>query len=134
METQTKFSTLEALSAHYLNQFYGTENWVRHPFSKTFFTDGFMAFMEKADAFWIGNEFAISLFAQMKDAKVVSDTYYVTWTVNEKEANGIITCEDYKGKQIWSKNIDYTDCIGGTIRLIAGWQGDALIMCLPSEN
>jgi hypothetical protein len=135
MKTETqKFATLEQLTGNYLNQFYGTENYQKHFASPTFFTDGFVAFMDKAECYWLGDVLATELIDTLRETDAEVDTYYVEWVVNEKLSNGVLTCRDYKNKQIWSRKIDFTDCIGGKIKFNAGWHGNRLILCLPSED
>ena len=111
-----------------LEQFYGTENyWRLNPFTDMCATDGTKYFCEKAQAFWLFDEIALTV------PKIKNEHFIVVKIKADTKENNygtaIINYEDGNYNQITSKYIEYTDLPHGEWKF---YVIDNVVM-LPSE-
>lgn len=120
METQP-------LTSIELAQFTGTENWYCHPIvRKMLYTDGIRHMMNKAGAYWLIDEIAF----QQYHPRVKTEEFQA-WvlTVDVDQSTGTLHCEDGNGRELYSKQIPYTDFPLAEIKI---YVSDNVIL-LPSE-
>lgn len=103
-------STLEAD----LHQFIGTENYYKHPFTKTIFTDGVKHLADNAGAYWLIDYIA---FKQVEDGEIGNCEFQV-WTLDAlPDHTAVIQCTDGDENLMLKKRIDYTDFPIATMKL-----------------
>lgn len=108
-----------------LHAFFGTENyWRLNPFTNMVATDGTKFFCERAGAFWLFDEIALTV------PKIKNEAFIVVRAISHEENNtGTINYEDGNCNQLTSKHIDYTDLPKGEWKF---YVIDNVVM-LPSE-
>jgi hypothetical protein len=110
-----------------LDQFYGTENYYKHPFSKTItYTDGVQFVAERAGAYWLLDKI---ILAQKFQPLVAAEEFQV-WKLVVAEDSAVLTCDDGNGNIVYTKQIEYTDFPLDEIEI---WLTND-VMLLPSEN
>jgi hypothetical protein len=90
-----------------LSQFYGTENYYRHPFTQSVYTDGVRYFAEVAGAYW----FLDIVFSEY-DARTREEVF-LTIYLQAENGKADITVLDGNGNKFDEKHIDITDCPDG---------------------
>ena len=86
----------------------GTEFWYRHPLARScLYTDGVKMFAEMAGAYWFIDILATELIPLQRTEEFMS----VKMTVTGSKAS--IIANDGNGRQVWSREIDFTDCPEG---------------------
>ena len=101
---------MESTATLDLSQFTGTENYYRtnHLFAKDMVhTDGVQYFADTAGCYWFLDIIATEVFPLLKKEPFIS----IKLVANNGVA--VITAEDGDCKEIFSKDISYTDCPDG---------------------
>lgn len=95
------------LTAGYLRQFTGSEQWYRHGIVRdVLFTDGAKFVADQGGAYWLLDEIAL---AQRFEKNVAAEEFQLwTLTVNP-DHTATLACEDGNGNAVYSKAIEYTD-------------------------
>jgi len=90
-----------------LAQFIGTENYYKHPFTRTVYTDGVKYLAENAGAYWLIDYIA---FKQIEDGEIGNCEFQV-WSLDAipDTHSAVITCTDGDGNTLLKETIDYTD-------------------------
>ena len=90
-----------------LMQFTGTENWYRHGLVRNIlFTDGVKHVADKAGAYWLIDEIALSQISE----KAVAGEEFQLWKLAVKaDKTALLVCEDGNGSAVYSKEISFTD-------------------------
>jgi hypothetical protein len=108
-----------------LRQFTGTEQWYMAALNKDcLYTDGVQYFAEHAGTYWLLDILATELFELQQQRGFL----LVKLVVGDEHKAKIIS-EDGDYHELWSKDIDYTDCPLGTWKFFFT---DNIIL-LPSE-
>lgn len=98
-----------------LDQFTGTETYHRHPFfsKHIVWTDGVQYFIENAGngAYWFLDILLTELAELHREHLFISITLSVT-----PQARAVIKATDGNETQLWSHQIDFTDCPVGDYR------------------
>lgn len=105
------------------SQFYGTEHYYKHPFTKSVYTDGVKYFAEKAGAYWFLDIVFSEYFTLMKKEGFLS----INLKVNDFGAD--ITVDDGNENILVKRHIDWTDCPQGEYKF---FYADSVLM-LTSE-
>jgi hypothetical protein len=90
-----------------LDQFYGTEQYYRHPLTNSVYTDGVKYFAEKAGAYW----FLDIVFSEYTSLFSVDDFLSITLFVGSLGADISVTNGDED--ILATKRIQFTDCPQG---------------------
>jgi hypothetical protein len=90
-----------------LDQFYGTEQYYKHPFTSSVYTDGVKYFAETAGAYW----FLDIVFSEYTRLFSVDDFLSITLKVGESGAD--ISVTDGNENIITAQSIAFTDCPKG---------------------
>jgi len=90
-----------------LSQFTCTDNYWRHPFSKSVYTDGVKYFADKAKAYW----FLDIVFTEYDILQRANGFIVIKLTVNDGKAD--INVTDGNDFTMKSRHIDFTDCPEG---------------------
>lgn len=98
-----------------LTQFIGTENYYKHPFTKTIFTDGVKYLADNAGAYWLIDYIA---FKQIEDGELDLCEFQV-WSLDAipNTHSAVITCTDGDYNVLLKETIDYTDFPIATMKL-----------------
>jgi len=88
-------------------QFTGSETWYRHGLVKdVLFTDGIKYLAERAGAYWLIDEIALS----QRSVKRLARKRFQVWELYvTHDHEGLLTCEDGDGHRLHTKRIPYTD-------------------------
>lgn len=89
-----------------LAQFTGTENWYRHSLMhKVSYTDGAKHVADTGGAYWL-----LDIIATMQlEPKVKKEPFQVWKLVVNETHNGVVTCEDGNGNEVYRQVMHYTD-------------------------
>lgn len=98
-------NTIELRQA--LTQFTGTEQWYRHFISPLLYTDGVKFFAENAGAYWFVDIVAI-MIAPLQRVHAFMDIKLIS-----ADGKARIVASDGNYNEVWSRDIDYTDCPEG---------------------
>ncbi len=116
-----------------LCNFYGTEQWYRHGLNRNMlYTDGVKFFAENAGggAYWFLDIVATELMQIHKKEEFIN----IVMTVHEDSLNihggARIVADDGNGRELWHRDIEYTDCPVGVWQFFLENQ----VVCLPSER
>lgn len=93
--------------ANDLHQFTGTENWYRHPLSKSItYTDGVRYLAKTAGAYWLLDAIVSAQFLPE-----VIRTEFQLWrlTVDLEKSSAVLKCEDGDYNVVYSQKIEFTD-------------------------
>jgi len=92
-----------------LNEYYGTENYYKLPFSRLVCTDGVVRLAEECQCNWFINEINIAITELNR--KRCSDFYSITLSKSKRKNNSSakITITDGNGYTFKTKNIQFTD-------------------------
>ena len=102
--------TTSAQLAEQLDMFTGTENWYRHSLNrKVLYTDGVKHFAMSAGAYW----FLDILATEGYELHGIHSEYFLSITMTVANRTAIIVITDGNEKQIFSKDIPFTDCPNG---------------------
>ena len=114
-------------TAHELSQFTATEHWHRHAINrKVFFTDGVKYVAERAEAYWLIDEVALTQHYVMR----VAAQEFQVWNLQvNADSSAQLVCEDGNHNALYTKTIPFTDFPGEGIIL---WFTNNTIL-LPSE-
>lgn len=114
-----------------LRNFTGSEQWHRWSvlFRNCLLTDGAKYLCEKAGAYWFADIIA-SILPQIKKA---GDFATCKITKNKTGSGAVFTADDGNGNVFYSQKIDLTDA-PFNFRVFASWDGQNLVIMLPSEN
>ena len=96
---QIQKSTLEELE-----QYTGTEQYFKIPFSSFVYTDGINHLINKCGCWWLISDLGIEL-----NKKTLPNFLIVSLKVNEDKTAIITLREDTDEKPIYTKKLDYTD-------------------------
>lgn len=89
-----------------LAQFTGTACWYRHWGNRNLtFTDGAKYVAEVGGAYWLVDEIAL---VQLYEANVKAEPFQL-WKLAVADTWGVLTCEDGDGREIYRKDIPFTD-------------------------
>ena len=104
---------VEALKDLY--QFIGTENYYKHPFTPTVFTDGMKFLADNADCYWLIDRIA---FLQLEDGEICNCDFQV-WEMQAipDTHSAVLTCTDGNNDVLFKETIDYTDFPIANIKL-----------------
>lgn len=117
---------LEAALSHYT----GTEQYFRHGLNHTVvYTDGVAFFAKAAGAYWMLDIFATELPGHCRRAEFLSIKMHVA------ERRARLLADDGKGKVLWQRKIDFTDCPAGewSFFMAVGGPDATLVVMLPRE-
>lgn len=92
-----------------LAQFIGTENYYKHPFTRTVYTDGVKYLAENAGAYWLIDYIA---FKQIEDGEIFNTDFFQVWSLDaipELKHSAVITCTDGDDNLLLKETIEYTD-------------------------
>lgn len=109
----TQHTTGEDLAFNLAN-FYGTENWTRHPINKQMlYTDGVAYFAEHAGN---GAHWFLDIVATELAPKVVEPGYefMAIRLMVHPGGTASITADDGNGTELYKRGIQWTDCPAGT--------------------
>lgn len=109
----------------------GTSAYYKHWFTKSYYTDGFKDYMEQAACFWLFDIIATEVYDVVKLLDPDVRNFSVTQPDDQKT---VLTLHGYDGNELWSKHMNYSTHPNGTFNFYIGWDGEALIACLHSEN
>lgn len=116
-----------------LRDFYGTEQWYRHPATKLLYTDGVQYLAEKYECYWLID----SILSYNIGPNAISLTEdFQKWELtriidNEQKTNRFcLTCDDGRGNILVTQAIPLSDFEGDKVTLY--FSNDTLL--LPSEN
>lgn len=120
MEKEKRFTQVE------LSQLTGTANWYRHPLARSvLYTDGVKFIAERAGAYWLIDEIAISQISE----PALKGKEFQLWTLIVDGTAAILRCDDGSDRRLLEKRIGYTDFPEPCIKL---YFTDGVIM-LPGE-
>ena len=125
----------KTLKAEDLAQFYGSENWYRHPLvSGVLYTDGAQYVAEQGGAYWFLDEIAFN-----QSVPWIKALDFQWWTLTVRpDRTGTVTCGNGNGKQVFKRELDYTDFPLDEIVLFCILDGTGKetvrVICLPSER
>lgn len=89
-----------------LHRFTGSEQWFRHPLNrKILFTEGAKYVADQAGAYWLLDEIALT---QLAEARVRNEAFQV-WKLDVAGDRATLTCGDGNGRQVYTKEIEFTD-------------------------
>jgi hypothetical protein len=120
-----------------LSQFYGTENYYRHPFGMVY-TDGVKFLAENAAAYWLLDVIA-SYQPKLKKNQDQRLRDMQFWKLEVKDGKGVVTCRADSGvKPAVKQKIEYTDFPLPEAEIWVSSTGTEdgktlLVMLLPSE-
>ena len=111
-----------------LPNFYGTEAYCRYSpqFKNFLLTDGAKFVAEACDAYWLVDLFASHLPSY-------KDEGFAVLYLKVKDGKAVAKIEDWNGKVLKKKKIEYTDFPLDQIVLYCCPQGDQFVLMLPSE-
>lgn len=119
-------TTEKMFTAGELAQFTGSANWYRHPLVRSvLYTDGVKFIAERAGAYWLIDEIALSQFGE----PALKGEEFQLWTLIVDATAALLRCDDGNGRVLLEKQIDYTDFPEPGIKL---YFTDGVIM-LPGE-
>ena len=115
-----------------LSDFYGTEQYYKHPFTGVLFTDGIRYMAESCGAFWLIDEIAFAQrLPKIRNDDKLQEIQF--WTLTVKDKSAVLTCERDEGDVAYRKTIDYTDFPLDEIKVWIEF-GEKPVMLLPSEH
>lgn len=94
-----------------LAPFDGSENWYKHPLSRSItYTDGVQYMAEHGGAYWLLD---LIVLAQTKSqlfshAKLAEQEFQV-WKLAVTGSSAVLSCEDGDYHAVYKKNIEFTD-------------------------
>ena len=97
-------------------------------YPRFFLTDGAQFLAENAGAYWL-----MDLIGSYQPGLIRQGHYSQAWTLKVYGSKGFISCLS-DGRTVVTQEIPYTDFPLDEITLYAAWDGDRLIICLPSED
>ena len=110
-----------------LRQFTGTENWDRHSLNRAvLYTDGARYLADQCGAYWLLDEIAL---AQRYEKRVAGEAFQVWKLTVNADRSALLSCDEGKGNEVFSKKIPFTDFPMDSISL---YFTDRVIL-LPSE-
>jgi hypothetical protein len=110
-----------------IRQFTGSESWYRHGLNrKVLFTDGAKYVADHGGAYWLLDEIAL---IQPFDARVAAEEFQVWVLKVRSDHTATLTCHDGNYKEVFSKEIEFTDFPLPEIKLYV--QNNTIF--LPSE-
>lgn len=109
-----------------LSGFYGTDNYYKHPFTRSVYTDGVKYFAEQAGAYWF-----LDVVLTEWDALVRREGF-LTITLRVSRGSAVIDVSDGNGSYVKPRHIDYTDCPDGDYRFFFV-AGEPCVLMLSSE-
>ena len=116
-----------ALDPSLLAQFTGSEQFYRHGFVKNIvFTEGVKYVADAAGAYWLLDEIAL---AQKFQPNVMAEEFQVWDLKVAADRSAALSCGDGNGREVFSKQIKWTDFSTPSIRF---YVCDGTIL-LPSE-
>lgn len=129
-------TTETAMCPNDLNQFTGTENYWKYPFSRYFvYTDGVKYFAEQAKAYWFLDAIALGVHGRKGWIPhiVPRKTLFavITMTVKKGEARCVI--QEDVGKPNLGVFKTSTDCPDGEWKFYLTGGENRIVMMLPSE-
>jgi hypothetical protein len=113
-----------------LSQFTGTENYYRHPLTRTVtYTDGVQYFAEKAGAYWLLDILATEV---APIARKMDDILVAKVNVSDNQA---VMFADDGTTEVWKRKIEFTDLEDGMWKFYVspGGPGGTIVVFLPSE-
>lgn len=125
----------KTLKAEDLAQFYGTEQWYRHGLVRgVLYTDGAQYVAEQGGAYWLLDEIAFG-----QKVPEIEREEFQCWTLTVRpDRTGTVICDDGNGKQVFNRELDYTDFPLDKIVLFCVLDGTGKetvrVICLPSER
>lgn len=95
-----------------LSQFYGTDKYYKHPFSRVVYTDGVQYFAQNAGggAYWFLDECVINFATTFKNQE------FLAITLEVKDGTGDVVVTDGNETTLIKKHYAYTDCPNGTYK------------------
>ena len=116
-----------ALDPSLLAQFTGSEQFYRHGLVKDIvFTEGVKYVADAAGAYWLLDEIAL---AQKFQPSVMAEEFQVWDLTVAADRSAVLSCGDGNGREVFSKQIKWTDFSTPSIRF---YVCDGTIL-LPSE-
>jgi prepilin-type processing-associated H-X9-DG protein len=116
------------LSADYLRNFSGSENWYRHGLNRNvLFTDGAKHVADTGGAYWLLDIIAL---AQRHENSVAAEEFQVWKLKVNSGSTAALVCEDGNGTAVFTKAIEFTDFPADGVTL---WFANNTIY-LPSEH
>jgi hypothetical protein len=114
-----------------LNQFYGTTEWHRWSilYRQFLLTDGAKFVAESCGAYWL-----MDLIASYQKRLLRAGQFFQVWKLGTTGSKGVVTCEDGNGKRLVRQALAFTDFPLDEITLWAEWDGQNLVILLPSEH
>lgn len=113
-----------------MRNFYGTETWHKWSilFPRFLLTDGAKFVADQCGAYWL-----MDLIGSYQARFLKAGEYFQVWKLEIKGTKGTVTCEDGNGKKLARQSIAWTDFPLDEIKLYAVWDGEYLVILLPSE-
>jgi hypothetical protein len=90
-----------------LSQFYGTENYYKHPFSKVVYTDGVQYFAQEAGAYWFLDK-ALIEYALLHKAHE-----FLSIELMSANNQALVSITDGNDNILKTDAIEFTDCPEG---------------------
>lgn len=126
-----------------LDQFTGTERWIRHPFNRRLLhTEGVEYFADKANAYWFIDAIALGVYGKKGPvpAAIPGKNWFGVVLLKSKDGKGSIEVrDDYDehdntcGTRLWYAKLDYTNCPEGTWKFYLVDDGEHTVLMLPTE-
>ena len=88
-----------------LEQFTGSVNFTKDPFSKCVMTEGMRYLIDKAECHWLFSDYAIEIMA----TRLKEQDFFVLKIVTLDDGKGYVTLDDGNGNIIHKKEYTYTD-------------------------
>jgi hypothetical protein len=125
--TDSTDTRVNALSLSDLALFTGSENWYRHGLNRNaLFTDGAKYVADRAGAYWLLDEIALS----QRTVQTVAAEEFQVWKLRVRaDHSAELICEDGNDRVVFTKEIPFTNF---PLNEIALWFTNSVIM-LPSE-
>lgn len=109
-----------------LSGFTGTENYYRHPFTKSLYTDGVKYFADEAGAYWFID------FVMTECDSLVKSEGFLTILLDVKDGQAMIEVRDGDGINFVERRIVYTDCPEGKYKFYF-IHGEPTVLLVASE-
>jgi hypothetical protein len=120
-----------------LNQFTGTEQWIRHPLNpKMLWTEGVDYFADKARAYWFIDLVALGIYGEpgIVSAMKKEKEGFAVVMLHVKNGKAMVEAfDDVPGRCLYHAGVDWTDCPEGEWKFYLVDDGEHVTLLLPGE-
>jgi hypothetical protein len=92
-------------------------------------TDGAHFLAKHCECFWL-----MDIIASYQPGLLKKGHVFQVWKLNVSDSEGNVYCGDGNGNRLRHQKILYTDFPLSTIKLYAIWNGERVVIMLPTEN